>query len=196
VNHFKYVSQSTASRHLRPVESDDPDDPALLVERVRAGDERAFTTLYHAHAGYLAGVAYRILGDASELDDVVQETFVAAKLGIQQLKEPEAVRFWLVTIAVRNVKRRLAARIRRRELSQEVARSSVSAGDTREAGAVRELYDVLDRLSPKLRVPWMLARIEGHALAEVASICGLSLATIKRRVARAEQFVQRRLDAG
>jgi RNA polymerase sigma-70 factor (ECF subfamily) len=59
---------------------------------------------------------------------------------------------------------------------------------------VEELYDVLDRIPPKLRVPWVLARIEGETLPRVADACGVSLATVKRRVSEAETRIRRRLD--
>lgn len=170
------------------------DDEVSLVERARRGDERAFSALYHRHARYLAGVAYRLLGDALELDDIVQETFVAALRGLSSLDDPRAFRAWLVTIAVRQGTRRLAARARKRWLDRELGHTGPSSGDTRQAARVHELYQVLADLSPKLRVPWTLARIEGHELAEVASACGISLATAKRRIARAEAFITRRLD--
>ena len=46
------------------------------------------------------------------------------------------------------------------------------------------------------RVPWVLARIEGQALTEVANACECSLATAKRRIAEAETRLTRRLDDG
>jgi RNA polymerase sigma-70 factor (ECF subfamily) len=61
---------------------------------------------------------------------------------------------------------------------------------------VRELYRVLEGLSPKLRVPWTLSRIEGGSLEEVAEWCELSLATLKRRLVRADDYVKRRMTSG
>ena len=50
-----------------------PDDDAALVARAAAGDDRAFGLLYRRHARYVAGVVFRLLGDESELDDVVRQ---------------------------------------------------------------------------------------------------------------------------
>lgn len=171
-------------------------DDATLVERARDGDERAFSTLYRRHARYVAGVVLRLMGDASELDDVVQDTFVAAARGLTGLQEPAKLRGWLVTIAVRRVNRRLHQRARRRWLGRELGREpALFVSDPRERRQLEELYDVLERVPPKVRIPWVLSRLEGESLPEVARMCDVSLATVKRRVADAESRIRRRLDA-
>lgn len=171
-----------------------PDD-ALLVEQARGGDERAFSALYRRHSRYLAGVAYRLMGDGSELDDVVQETFVLASLRLSALREPEKIRSWLVSIAIRRVKRRLAARQRRRFLRREVREHGPRVSDPELRAEIDDLYDALDRIPPRLRIPWVLARIEGESLEDVAQMAGISLATVKRRLATAEEYLSRRLHA-
>jgi RNA polymerase sigma-70 factor (ECF subfamily) len=70
---------------------------------------------------------------------------------------------------------------------------SPSASDPTVSREVSELYSVLERLPAKLRVPWTLSRVEGAKLEEVAEWCGISLATAKRRIARADAHVQRRM---
>ena len=167
-----------------------------LVERIAAGDRRAFTQLYRRHARYVAGVAFRLLGESSELDDVVQETFAICLRSIASLQEAGKVRPWLVTIAVRCAQRRLSARARRRWLEGAVGLVSAQTSDPQVSQDVRELYRVLERLSPKLRVPWVLSRIEGASLEEVAEWCDASLATIKRRLVRADAYVKRGMTSG
>ena len=76
-----------------------PTDDALLVEQSRAGDERAFATLYRRHARYVAGVVFRITGNDGDVDDVMQEAFVDAHAGLSGLREPAGFRAWLVRIA-------------------------------------------------------------------------------------------------
>ncbi|MDX2050852.1 MAG: RNA polymerase sigma factor [Polyangiaceae bacterium] len=165
----------------------------VLAVRAQAGDARAFSQLYRRHARYIAGVVFRMLGDAGELDDTVQETFVEAYRGLAGLQDPKLLRRWLVTIALRRVQRRLQARRRRIWLGLEVERQAPQISDPAERAQVDELYDALDRIGPKLRMPWMLARVEGQALTEVAEACGISLATAKRRIALAQEHLDRRL---
>jgi RNA polymerase sigma-70 factor (ECF subfamily) len=165
---------------------------AALVERARQADEAAFAALYRRHARYLAGIVYRLMGDAAELDDIIQETFVQAGDALAQLDRPERVRAWLVTIAVRRAHRHLARRRRRWFLLRDLAEIAAPASDPADRGEVDELYRALDRLPRELRIPWMLHRIEQFTLPNVAEACEVSLATVKRRIAEAERRLERR----
>jgi RNA polymerase sigma-70 factor (ECF subfamily) len=169
-----------------------PEDDGVLVERARAGDERAFAQLYRRHARYVAGVVYRLMGDDLELDDVVQESFLSLRDQLAEIREPERVRFWVVRVAVRLAQRRLERRRRRfRLLSAQpppATRTEPEIDDD-----LRALFDALATLSPDIRIPWTLHKIEGETLPRVAELCDISLATVKRRVAEAEQKLERRL---
>ena len=168
------------------------EDDRSLVERAREGDERAFAQLYRRHARYLAGVIYRIMGDEQELDDVIQETFVDAADQLDQIRDAERVRPWLVRVAVRKVHRRLAKRRRLRWLHSERP-SQPAFNDPEHRQELAALAETLEALAPKLRVPWVLHRVEGETLPAVAELCETSLATVKRRIAEAEEKIQRRL---
>jgi len=165
---------------------------AALVERARQADEAAFTALYQRHARYLAGVVYRLMGDDEELDDIIQETFIQAGDALDRLDHPDRVRAWLVTIAVRRAHRHLARRRRRWFLLSRLTEITAPASDPAQRGEVDELYRALDRLPEDLRTPWVLHRIEQLSLPEVADACEVSLATVKRRIAEAEQRIERR----
>jgi RNA polymerase sigma-70 factor (ECF subfamily) len=180
-----------AEQRTLPAPVSTPDD--LLLERMRRGNDRAFADLYARHARYLAGAVYRIMGNDADLDDIVQESFVDAAAG----PAPEAgieVRAWLVRIAVRQARKILARRRRRRFLGLELGRVSATSVDPRQSDT-RDLYAALDRLDPDERIPWILNRIEGASLEEVASHCGVSLATVKRRISKADERLERRLRA-
>jgi RNA polymerase sigma-70 factor, ECF subfamily len=181
-----------AEQRLHPAPVSSPD--AVLLERMRRGNERAFADLYARHARYLAGAVYRIMGNDADLDDIVQETFVDAASG--PAPEPELeVRAWLVRIAVRHAKKILARRRRRRWFGFELSKVAPAMVDPRQSGAAEDLYDALDRMAPDVRIPWILHRIEGESLDEVAKYCGVSLATVKRRIGKADERLERRLRA-
>jgi RNA polymerase sigma-70 factor (ECF subfamily) len=170
-----------------------PLDDAALVELARRDDEAAFAALYRRYARYLGGVVFQLIGDDAEVDDVLQETFVDAKDGLLAIEDPAAVRRWLVVIAIRRVHRLLLRRRVRRWYTRRFAETAPRASDPRDAGSAEELYDALDRIPPKLRVPWVLARIGAMSLAEAADVCEVSVATLKRRVAEADERLERRL---
>jgi RNA polymerase sigma-70 factor (ECF subfamily) len=168
---------------LRPVEETD----AVLAERAAGGDDRAFGVLYQRHARYVAGVAYRLLGADAEVDDVVQETFLAALEHLPALRDTGAVRPWLARIAARRVLHRFSARSRLRSLLASLTHTSATRSEPQLRQAMGELERALSALRPELRIPWVLHEVEGETLPEVARLVGVSLATVKRRIAEAER---------
>src|SRR5436190_8835095 len=125
---------------------------AVLVERARQADQAAFAALYQRHARYLAGVVYRLMGDDTDLDDIIQETFLLAADALSDLLDPQRIRTWLVTIAVRRAHRHLARRRRRWFLFTRWAELGPRASDPADRSPVDELYDALDRLPRDQRV--------------------------------------------
>jgi len=172
-----------------------PVSDAMLVEQMRQGDGGAFREIYDRHSGYVAGIVFRLCGGDGELDDIIQETFLAAARDARQIEHPERVRAWLTAVAVRRAKRHLTRRRSRSKLERDWSAERPASNDQPDAARRREVYAALDRLSPELRVPLVLSRVEGMTLPEVAEACGKSLNTVKRRIAAAEQRMRRLLGA-
>jgi RNA polymerase sigma-70 factor, ECF subfamily len=168
-----------------------PADDAVLVAQAAGGDDRAFAALYRRYARMVATVIFRLIGhDGAELDDLVQQTFIDAALALDRLKDPRAFKHWALRIAVRNVYEHMARQRSRRRLASAVALIAPTSSDPAGRGRVDELYAALARLAPKDRIPWTLHHIEGATLPEVARMCDVSLATVKRRIARAEALMR------
>lgn len=185
-----------ALAHVLPLTRVATDDDDVLVSRFLRGDPAAFRDLYGRHSRYVAGVVYRLMGDDAELEDIVQDTFVRANERLASLREPAQVRPWLVTIAVRLTQSRLTRRRRRSWIRQQINRSAPTSSDPRDRAPADELYSALDQVPDKLRVPWILHRVEGYKLEDVADSCSVSLATVKRRIAEAQVRLDRRLGGG
>src|SRR5437868_13534963 len=81
----------------RPMERED----LPLVRRAQAGDRTAFEELIRAHARLVWASVYGWVRDPAWTEDLVQETFLRAWEAIRELKQPEAFRGWLLTIARR-----------------------------------------------------------------------------------------------
>src|SRR5258708_12175882 len=116
-------------------------DDAALAVRAKAEDTAAFTALSLRCARYSAGVAFQLLGDDGEVDDIVQETFVDAREGLAGLEEPGAVRRWLVVIAIRRVRRLLGRRRIRGWCARQIAEISPRVSDPRATRSADEPYD-------------------------------------------------------
>jgi len=133
---------------------------------------------------------------APDLDDVVQDVFLAAAGGLKRLRDPNATKAWLATAAVRMVRRRLRLRRMWRWLGigqddrppAPLVDSGSNPVDRLLLGAV---YHVLDGMAVDDRVAFVLHCIEGETLDAVAGICRCSLATAKRRIARAQAAIDR-----
>jgi RNA polymerase sigma-70 factor, ECF subfamily len=171
----------------------------VLVLRVRerdAGATNAFETLYRRHAATALNLAVRIQGSTSDVEDIVHDAFVRAHQRIGELRDPAAFRSWLGSIVVRLVRTRL----RRRRLVAVLglatpepvdldAIASPSA-DPEVRALLAQVYALLQTLPADERIAWTLRHVERHRLESVAGLVGCSLATAKRRIGRAQVFLE------
>jgi RNA polymerase sigma-70 factor, ECF subfamily len=171
---------------------------AELVARALGGDRWSRDVIYRRHAHYLLAIAIRLLSNRGEGEEVVQDTFLVGFQQLGRLREPAALRGWLARIAVSLVRRRLRRERLMRFLGLDggdddatlasLAGSALRPDDRAELALVDR---VLRRIPADQRIAWMLRRVEGLPLAEVASACACSLATAKRRVAAADAEIAR-----
>ncbi len=167
---------------------------APLVERLKAGDEDAFSELYRRYSGYVAAIGYRLLGDDLELDDLVQDAFLEVASSVHRLEDPDALKGFIATIAVRGVLRRRAKRKRAQLLRRTLGVLGLRRTEPRQE-STDALYQLLARMPEHLRTPWILHCILGETLPDVARQCQASLTTMKRRIADAEGRLTRGLHA-
>jgi RNA polymerase sigma-70 factor (ECF subfamily) len=164
-------------------------DDVALVEAFRRGDPVARAALYDRYADHVHRVLYRVLGFDRDLGDLHHDVFVRALGSLGRLEDPAALKAWLTMIAVHVARSAITRRRRRSWLwflpSDEVpeVEAADATGEVRDA--LRATYVALDTLPPDERIAFALRFVEGMELTEVAAACGTSLATIKRRLARA-----------
>jgi RNA polymerase sigma-70 factor, ECF subfamily len=153
--------------------------------------------LFRRYSRYVASVAWKLTGRDDEVDDVVQEVFLAAMRGLGQLREPEAVKAWLATVTVRIARRRLWKRrvMGMLGLDQAPSYEKLAAPDAApdESALVACVYRLLDEQPVGERLAWTLRHVEGEPLERVAELCGCSLATAKRRIAAVQRRLQKEL---
>ncbi|KYG10745.1 RNA polymerase subunit sigma [Sorangium cellulosum] len=161
-----------------------------LVEGLRARHPAALSAFHERFSGHVLRVLGRLLGSGHDLSDAHHDAFVRALSSLDTLRDPAALKAWMTSVAVFTARTCIQRRARRRwllffapeELPPLVARPH--EGEAHEA--LRATYRALDRLPADERIAFALRRIDGMELQEVADACGVSLATIKRRLARAE----------
>ena len=158
-------------------------------------DHLDIASLFREYCGYVATVAFRILGRRDEVDDVIQDVFIDAQRGIPGLRDPRVVKTWLATITVRRARRQIKKRrflelmhLDRQDTYAEVADPSASPEQQALLSAV---YRVLDRLPADERTAWVLRYVQGERLERVALLCDCSLATAKRRIRAALETIDK-----
>ena len=175
-----------------PPDDATPPTDAVLVARARANDRRAHEALFHRHVRLVSGLVFRLRPVSADLDDIVQDTFIAAFESLGRLENPQAFASWIASIAVRTTHKRL----RRHRLAVRLGIAPREALDWDHVASrdcppdvaieLRQLYGSVLELPPKERIALLLRRVEGMSLDEIATATGESLATVKRRIAKAE----------
>jgi RNA polymerase sigma-70 factor (ECF subfamily) len=172
-----------------------PDSDEALVLALRAGRLDAREEIVRRCAPDVERVLYRILGPDPEIEDVAHDVFMTALSSVGKIRQPDALRSWLVGIAVRKVRKLIRRRERRRfvmgMITRELRQPEIIAPPAELSEALRSTYRIFERIPADDRVAFALRFIDGMALADVAEATGVSLATAKRRIFRARRrFVE------
>jgi RNA polymerase sigma-70 factor (ECF subfamily) len=181
-------------RVVPPPDQAEPRDDAALVGAVRAGDAGAPGRMWDRHACLVRRILRRVLGPV-DVEDAVQDAFLRLFRDLGSLRDPSALRSFLIGITFHVAKSELRRRRARRWLALSddgvVVEPEALPADGRDEAraAILRLYRVLDRISDERRAVFVLRFVEGLELAELSSVLGCSLATTKRRVADAARRV-------
>src|SRR4051812_4075885 len=155
--------------------SGDEEPDIELIARWRAGDERAATALVKRHAEPLARFAVAN-GERSEVDELVQDTFVRAFGAIDSFRGESSFRTWLFTIQRRLLLDRRRAEKRRRDRTELQEGDASTEYDSLDAVVAdetqRRLQDAMKRLSPTQKEVFALRVSEGLSYKEIAEAVG------------------------
>jgi RNA polymerase sigma-70 factor (ECF subfamily) len=150
--------------------------------------------LFSNYRGYVAKIGRRILGPGSEVDDLIQDVFLATVRDAHKIKDPARLGSWLGTVTTRMAKRRRFRTSHHPIASDDlddlvdVARDEPGPESTADLnGNIRKLLSLPD----ELRTPWLLKHVEGHTLEDVAKQCDCSMSTAARRIQSASSKLGR-----
>lgn len=176
---------------------DNPQE-AILLEKIRAGDEAGFETLMRQHAPKVVGLATRLLGDRSEAEDLAQEAFLRLHKALPGFRGDSSVATWLY----RTTTRLAIDHLRREKLKRKLfffrqndddpdpmetvpdPRSNPGR-DLHTRQAMARLREAMRKLSARQRAVFVLRHHEGLPLQEIAALLGLETGTVKVHLHRA-----------
>ena len=194
-------------RRRKPASND-----ASIIERLKMGDEAALETIFNLHSGKLYSVAHRILGEAADTEEVIQDVFWTVYRKAKSFKGESQLSTWLYRLTVNAA----LGRIRRSKTKREVeydeylpkfkedghhlVRPVIDWSDTLDEKYARQevhalLGKALDQLKPIDRSAVVLSDMEGLADKEVAAALGLTVSAVKTRLHRARLFLRGKLAA-
>ncbi len=179
---------------------------AELVERVKQGDKKAFDLLVLKYQQKVANLISRYIKDSSEVFDVTQEAFIKAYRALPNFRGDSAFYTWLYRIAINTAKNHLAARNRRPpgdDLEAETAEQLDGGERLREADTPERLLlqeeiaktirEAVEALPEDLRTAITLREMEGLSYEEIAQAMDCPIGTVRSRIFRAREAIDKKL---
>ena len=200
--------ESTSDRSHRK-RKDDAEDPSLL-ERLKAGDERALEAIFNLYSPRLYNVAQRILGEVAEAEEVIQDVFWAAFRKANSFRGTAQFSTWLYRLTINAALGKIRRSKKNKEVEYEeflpkfqkdghhLMRPVVDWSDTLdEKYAAHELQqllkDALDQLKPLDKSVVVLSDLEGMSDKEIATMLRLTVSAVKTRLHRVRLVLRGKL---
>jgi len=180
-----------------------PADPeSEVIARAQGGDVEAFGRIYHAYAGRVHALCWRIAGNPQRAEDLTQEVFVRAWRNLHAFQGRSRFFTWLYRIAVNTAKNYLESQGRRPPGSDMEIEGAelIESGDGLRDQATPErqmltneiastVHRVLEHLPPDLRTAITLREIEGMSYEEIAEVMDCPIGTVRSRIFRAREAI-------
>lgn len=188
----------------------DADADALLVERVKRGDKRAFELLVVKYQRRVERLVGRMVRDTHLVQDITQESFIRAYRALPSFRGDSAFYTWLYRIAVNTAKKALVdlkrdpviseASLAGSDDGEETSRPEATLTDAETPDAVLASKEIatavnaaVEALSEDLRQAITLREIEGLSYEEIADVMNCPIGTVRSRIFRAREAIAARL---
>ncbi len=178
---YRYPSKLAARRASTIV------DQRALLAALKRGDSSARADVFSLYESAVRRVLMRILRERQDVQDALQDTFVKVFNSASQVKDPMALKGWILKVAtsVGLDEYRRRQRAREHRLCDHGYEPSASSAPPEVRRALRDAYRVLSILPQQEQQVFTLRYIDGLELEKIADACEISLATVKRRLGRA-----------
>ncbi len=183
----------------------------LLVDRFKSGDQSAFDEMVSRYWDRIYSMVHQLLRNAQDAEEVTQDAFIRAHRGLVNFRGESAFSTWLYQIATNLARNRYWYWWRRkRDFSDSLDAPVSSENSTTLAEIIPAELETpddiavtqefvsrisrgMDRLSAKHREILILRNVKNMAYEEIAEILGISVGTVKSRIARARESLRSKL---
>ncbi len=181
---------------------------ALLVERVKQGDQRAFALLVAKYERRVQRLLSRLVRDSAEIEDITQESFIKAYRALPQFRGESAFYTWLYRIAINTAKNYLATKSRRPvtvgefqgaddgeffDLGDVVEDNNTPDAVLHSRQVAEAVNAAIEALPEDLKAAITLREIEGLSYEEIAQAMDCPIGTVRSRIFRAREAIAQRL---
>jgi RNA polymerase sigma-70 factor (ECF subfamily) len=181
----------------------------ILVDRFRNGDSAAFEEMVSRHWDRIYGMVHQLLRNPQDAEEVTQDAFIRAHRGLANFRGDSAFSTWLYQIATNLARNRYWYWWRRKRdrtvsFDQPVGEDNdtplaeIFAGDAESPGELTATQELVDRiavgmekLSARHREILILRNVKNLSYEEIAEILGISVGTVKSRIARARDSLRK-----
>lgn len=175
----------------------------VLVERAQAGDKKAFGLLVEKYHRKLGRLLSRMIRDQTEVEDVVQESFIKAYRALHNFRGDSAFYTWLYRIGINTAKNYLVSLGRKPQVLNDVeiedvenfeGGSEMRSMETPETALATKqiaqtVNDAVEGLPEDLRTAITLRELEGLSYEEIAAIMQCPIGTVRSRIFRARETI-------
>jgi RNA polymerase sigma-70 factor (ECF subfamily) len=168
-----------------------------LQERIRAGDERAFDSLFRTHYAHLVRVAESMLRERAVAEEIAQEVM----LELWRRRESLDVEQTFAAYLIRSARNRALNHIRHQRIAAREAAVAATESPTFPSAEEevlgielqRAVRNAIEALPEKTREVFRLSREQGLRYAEIASVLEISVKTVEKRMGQALAELRERL---
>lgn len=177
-----------------------------LVKRSQQGDQAAFSAIVRKYQHKLAKLISRYIRDPFEVQDVTQEAFIKAYRGLKNFRGDSALYTWLYRIAINTAKNHIVAQSRRAatvDIEIQDAEHFEESSVLKEYGTPERqllsqeieatVFRAIEDLPDDLRTAITLRELEGMSYEEIAHIMDCPIGTVRSRIFRAREAIDKRL---
>jgi len=169
----------------------------VLIRKCLTGDVAAYSALVDRYSARIINLAYMMIGNRHDSEDIAQEAFIRAYRGLKRFQQKAKFSSWLYQIALNLCKDYLKAKVRHVKSLDDEQLTAMEPGTREQAARAvmeSEMSDLMRVAISKLPVPYretfVLRHLQGLEYEEVASITAVPADTVRVRAYRARELLR------